>query len=537
MATIAQDDQNTNNQNQNQPQQPPTTGGNGGAGGTGAQGGSSSSAGPAQPVSNVQQNAAPQNGQGYTDVGAYLDANQAGSQQLGNQVASNLTNTYNTTKSGIDTSANNVINQANMGYTQGNDALIQQVANNPTAAVSDPNQVAAFQAQLNDTYTGPTSWADTTDANGNTIGGYGTQQGNVANAQQEANLVNTPGGYNVLTQQVEQPGASAGVNSLDALLLGGNPNAVQTIQQAATPFNDLGTYLDAQNNTVNNTISNDTTAAQNVANNALNAFTGSNGTLTNLNNTVNNTAATDLTNAQNQYNTLMSILGGVGNDQNLQTAINAITNPSANTTQNVQNVKNAEAAENNTLTPDQLASLGITQDQWNNILSGENTLETPTFVASPFQGNGSAWTQAGQVPLTQFINGTAPTANNINASTVATPEQYAEMAAIEQLLGGQTPQGAALNPANASLAGTANLNPVSLNYNGANDYLTQLAQAQYQQALTGANATADAQQAQHQASLGGGIGGLLKNALPWIANGPLQLGKTSLKWAQNKVGK
>lgn len=521
MATIAQQDDEAN---PNQQGQQPTTGGAGGATGSGGQGqGGSSSV--AAPVSNIQQNAAPQNGQGYTDVGSYLDANKSGSQQLGNQVASNLTNQYNTTKSGIDQSANDLINSVNQGYTQGNDQLIQQVAANPTAAASDPNQTAAFQSQLNDTYTGPSNWAD-----------LGTQQGKVADAQQNANLVNTPGGLNVLTQQVEQPEASQGVNQLDTLLLGGSPDALNTVKAASDPFSTLTDYLNTQNTNANNAISAGQTAAQTASQNALNAFTGANGTLTNLNNTVNNTASTGLTNAQKQYTDLMNILNGVGNDQNLQSAINGITSQSGNTAQARQAITDAQAKENNTLSADQLASLGLTQDQWNNIISGEQKLATPTFVSSPFQGNGSAWTQAGQVPLSQFINGAAPTANNINASTVATPDQYAQMSAIEQLLGGKTPQGNALNPLNSALAGSANLNSVKLDYNGANDYLTQLAQAQYQQALGGANSVADSQQAAHQASLGGGIGSMLKGALPWIANAPLQLGKTSLQYAKNKVG-
>lgn len=510
MATINQpDDQN----NQNQQGQQPATGGSGGAGSGGqGQGGSASVA---APVSNVQQNAAPQNGQGYTDVGSYLDANQAGSAQLGNQVSSNLTNQYNTTKSGIDTSANSLINSVNQGYVKGNDQLIAEAAANPTQTASDPNKVSEFQAQLNDTYTGPNSWAD-----------YGTQQGNVANAQQNANLVNTPGGLNVLTSQVESPQASQGVNQLDTLLLQGSPGAMAQAQAAASPYKDLGTYLDSQNQAANTAIQGGQNAAQTASQNALNAFTGSNGTLTNLNNTVNNTATTDLANSQKQYSDLMNILNGVGNDQNLQTAINGITNQSGNTAANRQAITNAQGQENNTLTPDQLSSLGITQDQWNSILSNENKLSTPNFVASPFQGNGSAWTQAGQAPISQFLNGAAPTANNINASTTATPEQYTQMSAIEQLLGGKTPQGSALNPANAAMAGTAKLNPLSLNYNDANNYLNQLAQSQQQQALSSANNVADAQQAQYMAAQKGGLfssnfGNILGTAInpaSWLAN-------------------
>lgn len=455
MATVAdQDEQNPQNPSNAQP----LTGGSGGAGGSG-QGGSAKAA---APVSNVQQNSTPQQNQGYTDVGSYLDANQSGSQQLGNQVASNLTNQYNTTKSGIDNSANSLINQVNQGYTKGNDQLIQSVASDPTKAASDPNQVAQFQSQLNDTYTGPQNWAD-----------YGTQQGNVANAQSNANLVNTPGGLNVLTSQVEQPGASQGVNQLDTLLLGGNSNAVQNVHNAATPFNDLGTYLDSQNQTANTAIGNAGTAAQMASQNALNAFTGANGTLTNLNNTINQ----NTTQAQQKAQTI---------DQEAKALL---ANPQG-------------ATINPNDVPDVLKALNMTPEQLGQLQSQANKAEYGHFVASPFQGNGSAFTQGQNLDFSGNVNFANPN-TAITAGNVATPEQYSEMAAIQQLLGGKTPQGAAINPALASLAGTT---PTStFDPNGAIAAGQQANDAAQQQALTQANSMADQQQAAHQASLPGSL--------------------------------
>src|ERR1035437_5946307 len=170
MATVNQDTQDPN-------QQTPAGGpvsisGTAGASASAGQGpGATGVAAPgaASPVSTQQ----PQTNQGYTDVGSYLDANKSGAEQMGNQVAGNLTDKYNQTKSGIDTSANDFINQVNQGYTKAQDT--SGMLANAVQTASDPNQVSAFQGQLNDKYTGPSSYGD-----------YGTQQGNVAQAQQFA---------------------------------------------------------------------------------------------------------------------------------------------------------------------------------------------------------------------------------------------------------------------------------------------------------------------------------------------------------------
>ena len=249
MASVNQDNQDPN-------QQTPAGGpvsisGTAGASASAGQGGGASAGvaapGAASPVSTQQ----PQTNQGYTDVGSYLDANQAGATQMGNQVAGNLTNTYNNTKSGIDTSGNDFINNVNQGYTPAQDT--SGMLANAVQTASDPTQTAAFQKQLNDSYTGPSSYSD-----------YGTQQGNVAQAQQYGNLMNTPGGTNVLAQGLEGPQASQGVNQLDTMLLNGSPGAAQAMQTAAAPYAGLNSYLD-QYNTQGNTAIAANTAAANAA--------------------------------------------------------------------------------------------------------------------------------------------------------------------------------------------------------------------------------------------------------------------------------
>lgn len=515
MATINQaDDQN----NPQQPNLPPTTGGAGASGsGTGKGVG-------AAPAAGVQQNQNPQQGQGYTDVASYLNANQGGGSQLGNQVASNLTNQYNATKQGIDTSAANTNQQVNQGYIPENTQLIQQVAANPTAAASDQGQLSQFQGQLNDTYGGPSNWAD-----------FGTQQGNVNQAVQNANLVNTPGGNNALIQQVEnqsEPGhTSQGINQLDTLLYQGNPNAVASAQAAAKPYDTLNDYINSQNTAIGSNITNAQNTAAQTSQDALNAFTGQNGTLTNLNNTINNTTAADLSQAQGQQaavkTALANLYGGVA--QNNTPSSLAGYGGSQTPWYNTQNytVGNISGPE--------LSALGMSQDQWKDLWSSLQNAGTTTNVSSNIAGphNFGALKPTSELDLSQFLNQQDPT-QSITNSTTATPEQYQQMAAIQQLLGSKTPQGTAINPLNAAQAGTYNpANNNSFNYQNALNAAQQLGTQEQETAQNAANGVENAATAGHAASQhqGGFLNGLKQdithpgnligsaiNPLSWASN-------------------
>jgi hypothetical protein len=311
---------------------------------------------------------------------------------MGNQVAGNLTDKYNQTKSGIDTSANDYINQINQGYTKAQDT--SGMLANAVQTASDPNQVAEFQAQLNDAYKGPSNWAD-----------YGTNQGKVSEAQQYGGLVNTPGGTNVLAQGLEGPQASQGVNQLDTMLLNGSPGAAQAMQTAAKPFDTLGSYLDQYNTTGNNAIAANTAEANAAAQAALAGLTGAQ---TNLQGSV--TGA--MTKAQDAYNNINSNLAGI------QGTVN----------------------NNGTLTPEQITSLGIDPVAYARFMK---TLTTDQAAyGSPSLNAGNYFT-AGTAP------GGMPTAANS-----ASANDYAQAAALNSLAGGW--QTNPLQAQNASLAGTAN---------------------------------------------------------------------------------
>ncbi len=511
MATL-NDDNEQNNQ--------PTTGGGSVGSGTGKGVGT-------QQASQVQQNQAPQAGQAYTDVASYLNANQGGGQQLGEKVGQNLTNNYNDTRNQLANSVNTAKSAINQGYTPENTQLIQQVSANPMEAANNADTLSQFQSQLNDSYAGPTSWAD-----------YGTQQGKVSQAQQKAGLLNTPGGNNVLVQEVENqmnPGqTSTGINTLDTLLFQGNQGAQDTAKAAAQPYASLTDYLDQSNTGLQGDIANAQTSAQNASQHALDAFTGANGTLTNLNNTINTNTSKALSDAQARQAAINAEIKNLYGGQAVDTAqtYNGTYGGGqaawGNTTNyNVGNI----SAEN-------LAALGMTQDQWN-ALQGQ--LQRAATTETKVGHNFGARSVTAQNDLSQYLNEIDPT-QAINAGNVATKDQYDQMSAIQKLLGAKTPQELAINPLNASLAGTYNPNQLNqFNYNAALSDTQNFADQSRKEAQDEANRlSADADlahaQSQHHGGLLGGHGPLA-NILKGIANPYLLVDQelNSAKKAYNKI--
>lgn len=489
MATIAQQ---KDEDNKNNPAGGPTTVSNTG-------GGASNS--PQAGQGPVQQNAAPQASQGYTDVASYLNANQAGSADLGQRVSSNLNTKYNDTKSGIDTSFNQFKGDVTKGSVPQNTDLINQVAANPNAAVSDPNKVAAFQGQLNAKYTGPTSWAD-----------QGTQQGKVNSANQYADLASTPGGLNVYTQEAEaQTGGpqSQGINQLDTLLLGGDPGAMGQVNGAASQYKSLNDYINAQNMAGSEAVTGAQNEAQNTAKTALNAFTGENGTLTNLNTSVNQNASKQLAEAQAQQTQLAKDLGMVYNPETTNAMTGAVAKPGEAGYQNSgylqTDVPVNYSINNNALSDSDLSSLGLSRDQWNSLSSALGEAGTSQMMNGHNFGQLS---NTSKLDLGAGLTQADPT-QRFTAANTATADQYAQMSAIQQLLGDKTPQGGALNPALSSLAGTANSNGLSqFDYEGALQAAKGASQGNRQEAQDIANYLTSQANAKHDAGKGKFLNGL-----------------------------
>ena len=236
--------------------QPPTTGT---AIGTGA-----GDKTPNQPSSSVAP--AP-----FTNLGSYLAVNAPQIQGMAEKVSGQLGQTYETAKGAVDTGAQAIQNQIAGGYAAPNQALVEQAAANPTEFAATPENVAAFQAQYGNKYTGPATAEVTPD--------YTTTQGAVQKAVNDAaNLGNYGGLQSYLTTNLGTNPTQA-ISALDTALLNQSPEAIQQINTAAQRFPGLTDYFNQMLAQQNQNIAGAQTAAQTGAQAAQNIFTGEGGVI------------------------------------------------------------------------------------------------------------------------------------------------------------------------------------------------------------------------------------------------------------------
>jgi hypothetical protein len=206
--------------------------------------------------------------QPFQNLQAYLTANAPQITNQGTQIANQLSSQYGATTGAVDQAAQNVQGQVTAGTTAPNQALVNQAAANPTEFVTDPNNVAAFQKQLAGGYSGPANMEGTDQ--------YGTAAKAVQDAVTQAGQVNTTSGLENYVRGTER-NPTQGESLLDTVLLQGNPNAIQTVQNAAKPFTGLNDYLGQATTTTDAAIQKAITDAQNQAQAVQAQFTGAGG--------------------------------------------------------------------------------------------------------------------------------------------------------------------------------------------------------------------------------------------------------------------
>ena len=369
------DPNNPNNpQGPNQPaanqqtNQPATSGGAGAVSATGAGNVTGQVVGTANPS------------QPFQNIASYLTANAPQSEALAAQVASSVANPIAQTTSDIANTSQGFTDSVNKGYTPENTDLTSAVAANPTTAAATPGDIAAFQAQLNDTYTGPTALAS--DPN------YSNLESEIANAQALGTNALTPTGIQTLLQSQETPDYTQGINNLDTLLLAQNP-------ANATEISNAGLVANNSNNALQNFLTTQTTQDDAAAQAAQ----------------ANGAAAS--ANAGTALNPDIAALAAQLNNE-LQTAQ---TNTSAYDAAVNQNTA--------TLDPIQAALTQFEQSTGQNITN----------------------------PLTPYLNET-PLTGTATPQTVATPQDYSTMEAIQSLLGTSSLPNIPITPATQGEAGS-----------------------------------------------------------------------------------
>lgn len=333
-------------------------------------------------------------GSSASKLGDYLSANAPQITNQANTLAGTLNNQYGQIQGDITNAANQFGQTVNAGYTAPNQDIVNQALSNPSQFTQDPNNVSAFQAQYNNQYTGPQNFESTAP--------YSNIQNEVSNAVSQGNLLGSQAGLQSYLQGKGSNPTRAS-STLDSLLLTGNPEAKETVSNAAKQFGNLtGQFGD--------TTTNANASVQAAKKSAQDSATAAKGQVDpyvkNFGDTLNTGAASAEANRQ-AFNT------------NQQQAYDQ-------------------------LTPIQ---------QYLQQFSGQTGIQ--------FENN----------PLTPYLQQNQVT-NPITTQNYATPEQYQQAAAIQQLLGGnaQLPIGADT----ANMAGTAPTVPTNAGAYNLSDLLKPL---------------------------------------------------------------
>ena len=389
----------------------------------------------------------------FTNIQGYLAGNQPATEQLAQNISQNL---------GQQTqAAQNAITGAETGFgnqvTAGTPTYNQQAIKTPSSQVP-----ADLAAALSGQYTGPT---DISTA-------YTPAEQAVSKAQSAGSLLQSPEGtVQYLQQQNLVPGITQGGKTLDTLLLQGNPAAQQKLSTAAQATQPLTKQLSTSEATSSAKIP----AAQ----------TAQTKTQSSL--------GQGIQNFRDQINQLVQSKQNALNMQQQQIQ-NALKGTGTNVSQfgNVQEGTAPSTGPN--LNADQLQALGVTQEQWNQLMASRQPYSYQTQVPIEYTGNAPVTVAGPQIrPTYQTVTKQTPlnvpglesyytpTATSaVGIQNVVTPEQIAYYQALTKL---------ANQPEAASwLQGTPQAMPGVGSFN-------------VQQAISDAQAAKQAADAKHQADV------------------------------------
>lgn len=422
----------------------------------------------------------------FTNLSAYLNANPTGGTSVEQTAAAPITNAVNTGTTALQNASTGFNNAVTSGTDSYNPSLVSSFVSNPSGA--SPTDVTNLENQVAGKYTGPTSFEGTSYGT--------TAQNAIQTASEQANLANTAGGQEQLLREsnANQPTqyTNGGLN-LDQFLMAASPDASSALSNTAAGATQLASSLGTAttNNDAAVTAAQNTSTATG-AQTTQDITNAENAMQTNLT----NTATADQTAAQKQYSDLQAALQKANNwnpqtvastlqgpqaaltaAQNsvnqLQTSIAAAQKSGANTVMAPATGTNGQplvgrngqpilksipiaqaqqeltAAQTNlttvtnnyntaagklagALTNDQLQQLGLTQQQYMNLLESN-------YASQQAGGKG--------VNLSSFL--TAPNISAITPQAIATQSDVANWNALNAVVPGSNQQflsGATGNP-------------------------------------------------------------------------------------------
>ena len=349
----------------------------------------------------------------WTNLNSYLDANKDSAQQMGNTVATKISDQGTKTAGLITDSKNDFTSKADAGTISNlsgakDDAtsIVGAAKGNVAGNQITSDQINRFKDISNAAYKGPA------DLSGSDY--YATAAENLTKANNYKNSATTDEGrFGLLEEFFARPTYSQGQKNLDNLLIQGNSDAKNAIQGSAQGLAGLQTAFDDANNYATNLAAGRTSAS-----NDANAFA--------RNNLISNRTArteevdADLANIQNQwsneYNDYNQLLSGYDGGKLVLTPEQAARlNLTKGSGQGIYNLLNGVPASNYLDLAAYDANKVVSKDQFAQLAALDQ-------LANQFGGNS----------ISKFsdpnLAGTLDLTNNFNASRFGDAANQAETA-------------------------------------------------------------------------------------------------------------
>lgn len=174
---------------------------------------------------------------GFTDVGAYLDANREQASQMGDVVAGKIGQEASDFKSGVDTAFSGFGSEIESARNKPNAGLVDEAISNPTIFAGDQGKTDAFKKMLSGEYAGPKEFDP------NKLAEFSQKASDLK--AKAPSISSSEGTKNYLYGTGRNP--TLGQVELDNLLIGQDPTARGKIDTAAASFQTLQDYLDQAN--------------------------------------------------------------------------------------------------------------------------------------------------------------------------------------------------------------------------------------------------------------------------------------------------
>ncbi|NJO18789.1 MAG: hypothetical protein HC838_00195 [Spirulinaceae cyanobacterium RM2_2_10] len=436
------------------------------------QGSAGSNSGAAAAAETPAATGAPGGPNQFVGIKEYLNANKPQTAKLTSDVSSYVNDLGNQARSQLETGQKGFNQAVERNTVALNQDLLNQAVNDPTAIAKDQAKLQDFKTQRDASYKGPNSF-DQSDF-------FQPVNQAVQKATQASANTATESGQRDLLAQVQNAKkgrVNQGALAFDASLLQSDPNSKTMLAKTRDSLKDIPEKLTAaqQSALEKATQAGKTTDATKAA--IQGAFSGPNGAQSTL-------------------------------EKNIQNRANSAVNQSKEQAAQTFEFLKSGATPNDA----QLELLDISRDQWNQ-LTGDRSYLQNTYGVNPYQDL-SVYGEL-KNPETQ-----------INAQNIATADDYARYAALNQLMDTQN-----TFLSDPSLAGTADLDSLGFRFDDAQSNIQNSIQLEKKAAEQRA-AEAAAAAARNQGgggllgtaagvALGGPIGGAIGSVFCFLENTPI----------------